>query len=143
MYTYRHSNNLNSSLSSYCWKVFIIYVRCMISLSCFCFIINFHLIMVFDFSFTEFAFLRIFQRYLLLKKQSESIAWRDQAGEQLISNKENTDASWTVSLVDLFKKWFWTVEKEEFVYLIVGQWEIQRMKFDAEVEECCLSRFWY
>ena len=30
-----HSNNLNSTLSSSCWKVFLIYARCMIYLSCF------------------------------------------------------------------------------------------------------------
>ena len=29
-----HSNNSNSTLSSSCWKVFLIYVRCMIYLSC-------------------------------------------------------------------------------------------------------------
>ena len=30
-----HSNNSNSTLSSSCWKVFLIYARCMIYLSCF------------------------------------------------------------------------------------------------------------
>ena len=29
-----HSNNSNSTLSSSCWKVFLIYARCMIYLSC-------------------------------------------------------------------------------------------------------------
>ena len=32
--SYRHSNNLNSILSSSCWKAFIIYTSCIICLSC-------------------------------------------------------------------------------------------------------------
>ena len=30
-----HSNNSNSTLSSSCWKMILIYARCMIYLSCF------------------------------------------------------------------------------------------------------------
>ena len=33
--SYSHSNNLNDILSSWCWGVFIIYMKCMIFLSCF------------------------------------------------------------------------------------------------------------
>ena len=35
MLSYMHSNNSNSTLTSSCWKVFLIYARCMIYLSCF------------------------------------------------------------------------------------------------------------
>ena len=44
--SYRDSNNLNSTLSSSSWKVFIMYARCMISLYCFSFMFGFFFFLV-------------------------------------------------------------------------------------------------
>ena len=44
--SYKDSNNLNFTLSSSCWKLFIIYARCKVFLSCFYKTRNFLLIVI-------------------------------------------------------------------------------------------------